>query len=123
MLFLLQKFFAWQVRISRGIDKKFFGEFSLDGNESFTLLAAREVAPGGSLADVGGGKTPFFSPLEVEKRHLVVTGVDIDPEELSAAPVGSYSRTIVSALESYRGRGDHQFVIAQSVLEHVRNGR
>lgn len=75
------------------------------------------------MADVGGGKTPFFSPETVQQREFFVTGVDIDAAELAAAPVGAYANVIVSALEECRGAEDHDFVIAQSVLEHVYDGR
>ena len=49
-------------------------------------------------------------------------GVDIDAEQLMAAPQGAYSTTIVSALERYEG-APHDYVVAQSGLEHVSDGR
>jgi 2-polyprenyl-6-hydroxyphenyl methylase/3-demethylubiquinone-9 3-methyltransferase len=119
----LQIFFAWQVGICKWIDQKVFGSYSIDGNKQFSVLVDKLILDEASVADVGGGKTPFFLPEEVRRRGLVVTGVDIDAAELDAAPSFAYSRTIVSALEECRGFEDHDFVIAQSVLEHVQDGR
>lgn len=120
---LIRDFFASQVRACKRIDKALFGTMSIDGNQAFVGYVDRLVEDGSIVADVGGGKTPFFTLEEVAKRHLRVTGIDIDAGELSRAPPGAYERLIVSAIEECAGPEDHDYVIAQSVLEHVKHGR
>lgn len=117
-----QRFFKWQVRLSKEFDAKFFPRFSIDGNTSFVLRAKNEIFSG-RVVDIGGGKSPLFSPAEVRERGLYVIGVDIDANELSAAPAGAYNAQFVTAIERADGRGDCDVAVAQSVLEHVRDGR
>jgi SAM-dependent methyltransferase len=118
----VRRLIASQVAICSAIDKKVFGGFSVDGNKSFVGLADRLVPDGSRIADVGGGKTPFFSADEVRKRGFVVTGVDMDADELAHAPAGCYQHTTVGPIEECHANHDHDVVIAQSVLEHVRDG-
>ena len=118
----VRKFISWQVRSSKWIDRTLFGSMSIDGNTYFISEIDRMVIDGASVADIGGGKTPAFGPAEVLRRHLKVMGVDIDQAELSAAPEGSYARKVVCAIEDARGSADCDFVIAQSVMEHVNDG-
>lgn len=120
---MIRKLISWNLQLSRRCDRVFFKAFAVDGNGAFNHLAPGMVNDGSRVADVGGGKTPFFPPEAVRRRNLVVTGVDIDAAELGAAPSGAYAGVIVSALEECRGAGDHDIVIAQSVLEHVYDGR
>jgi 2-polyprenyl-3-methyl-5-hydroxy-6-metoxy-1,4-benzoquinol methylase len=119
----IRRFISWQVRCSKWIDRTFFGRMSIDGNTYFVSAIRNLVVGGGTMADIGGGKTPAFGPEEARERRLQVTGVDIDPAELSAAPDGSYTRTVTCAIEEAEGPGDCDFVIAQSVMEHVNDGR
>ena len=111
-----------QVRLSKRFDRRVFGGMSTDGNGYFLSFVAGAVRDGSRVADVGGGKRPFFPPDQVAARGLKVTGIDIDPVELSLAPVNAYASTLVSPLEEVTGPAMHDVVIAQSVLEHVRNG-
>lgn len=120
---IVQRIIRGQVAICLAIDRTLFGAFSVDGNKSFVPVADGLVANGSNVADVGGGKTPFFSPAQVLSRELSVTGVDLDEGELSRAPSGSYRKCIVSPIEQCKGDSDHDVVIAQSVLEHVRDGK
>lgn len=119
----VRRFISWQVRSSKWIDRKLFSAMSIDGNTYFISAIDRMVTEGASVADIGGGKTPAFDVAEVRRRGLEVTGVDIDPAELSAAPEGSYALKVVCAIEDARGAADCDFVIAQSVMEHVNDGR
>lgn len=119
---MMRGFVNWNIRMSRGFDHLFFRSFTCDGNTEFNDIVPALVEDGSQVADVGGGKTPFFSPDQVIARRLRVTGVDIDAEQLMAAPQGAYSTVIVSALERCEG-APHDYVVAQSVLEHVSNGR
>lgn len=119
----IARFFSWQVRISRSIDRALFGEMAVDGNSAFCDLLRHEDFREVALAEVGGGKSPFFDAAEVAGRGLSVTGIDLDADELGRAPRGAYARTIIGPIERVIGGGDHDVVIAQSVLEHVFDGK
>jgi 2-polyprenyl-6-hydroxyphenyl methylase/3-demethylubiquinone-9 3-methyltransferase len=71
--------------------------------------------------DVGGGKAPYLSVETKRKLGVTVTGVDIDPNELAAAPQGAYDATICGDICHLEGNQDGDIVIAVSVLEHVRD--
>ncbi|MGX5673557.1 class I SAM-dependent methyltransferase [Thermomonas fusca] len=120
---MFREFVALNLRACRACDRFFFNDFSVDGNRSFNEVAPTIIADGQFIADVGGGKTPFFPPSEVRERHLHVTGVDIDGLELASAPKGAYEEVMVTALEACQGGSNHDVVVAQSVLEHVVDGR
>jgi len=119
----IRQFIRWQVRLCRRIDSVLIPEFSVDGNERFVVLARGLVRSGDRVADIGGGKTPFFAPDEVAGLGLHVIGVDICSDELLQAPQGAFCTHAVGAIEEVRGGGDCDLVIAQSVLEHVYDGR
>lgn len=119
----IRRIISGQVAICLAIDRAIFGDFSIDGNRSFVGLVGAMVPDGSKVADVGGGKTPFFTSDEVRQRRLDVTGVDLSADELALAPSGCYQRTSVGPIEECRGNADHDFVIAQSVLEHVWDGK
>lgn len=120
---MLQIFFASQVAMCKRFDNVVFGGMAVDGNGQFTTYVRGLQFSDASVADVGCGKTPFFSANEKISKRLRVTGVDISSEELQQAPEGALDATIVSPIEECRGLQDHDFVLAQSVLEHVRDGR
>ena len=120
---MIRKLISWNLKLSRTCDRVFFEKFAIDGNGAFNVLAPELVKDGSRVADVGGGKTPFFPPEKARQRNLRVTGVDIDAAELDAAPAGAYAEVVVSAIEQCRGAEDQDIVIAQSVLEHVYDGR
>lgn len=119
---MFRRFIRWQVGLSKRIDERVFGAMSLDGNGHYLRFISEVVRDGSVIADVGGGKRPFFSPDTVVSKRLSVTGIDIDGAELERAPTGAYARVIVSPLEGIDGPATHDIVIAQSVLEHVING-
>jgi 2-polyprenyl-6-hydroxyphenyl methylase/3-demethylubiquinone-9 3-methyltransferase len=119
---IMRNFIAWQLRLSQNFDRRYFESLSRDGNVAYIQFVPTLISDGARIADVGGGKTPFFNAKEVAERSLRVTGVDIDAGELSMAPAGTYAAMLNCALEECRGSNDHDLVIAQSVLEHVRDG-
>ena len=82
------------------------------------LVRAR-IRPGMKVIDVGSGRIPFFLPEEKQRRQLHVTGLDLNRAELEAAPAGSYDDVIEADVTNYAGKGDKDFVICMSVLEHV----
>jgi 2-polyprenyl-6-hydroxyphenyl methylase/3-demethylubiquinone-9 3-methyltransferase len=71
--------------------------------------------------DVGAGKKPYASPELKRSKNLKVIGLDIDGGELAKAPEGSYDETLVADISEFRGRGDGDLIICQTVLEHVEN--
>lgn len=120
---LFRKLIKSQVAMCRWLDARFFADMSVDGNGHY-LREVDEIVPDGSrVADVGGGKRPFFSAEAVMARNLRVTGIDIDADELAHAPPGAYHRSIVSPIERVEGPAVNDVVVAQSVLEHVVNGK
>jgi 2-polyprenyl-6-hydroxyphenyl methylase/3-demethylubiquinone-9 3-methyltransferase len=119
----LRRFVASQIATCKSIDRRFFGALTTDGNGEFCRLVRELITPDAVVADIGGGKTPVFTVGEVAEHRLRVTGVDIDASELARAPAGAYAETVVSAIERCEGPQAHDFVLAQSVLEHVRDGR
>lgn len=66
-----------------------------------------------------GGKSPLFSAQDVIEKRLSILGVDIDQEELDAAPAGAYARAVCADITCFRGNADADVVIVQSLLEHV----
>lgn len=118
----LRAFFERQVQVCRAIDARYFPEFAADGNQEFDALVRGLVRPGSRIADVGGGKTPFFDAEEVAALGLSVTGIDMDSTELSFAPPLCYESAIVGKIEDVRGDKSKDYVLAQSVLEHVIDG-
>lgn len=120
---LLRRLVLGQIAACKVIDRRFFGSLTTDGNGEFCELVRQLVPPGTVIADIGGGKTPVFTVDEVNENGFKVTGIDIDADELSRAPAGAYSQVVVSAIERCEGPAVHDFVLAQSVLEHVSDGK
>jgi 2-polyprenyl-6-hydroxyphenyl methylase/3-demethylubiquinone-9 3-methyltransferase len=69
--------------------------------------------------DIGGGRSPFIDVETKVALDLHVTGLDISPRELSAAPSQAYDATVCADVSSYRGSNDADLVICRTVLEHV----
>lgn len=83
-----------------------------------------EVVPpllsrGMTIADVGGGKRPFLTPGRKRALGARVIGVDIDADELTQAPPGSYDQTIVCDITVMMPALEADLVICRSTLEHV----
>ena len=57
------------------------------------------------------------------KRRLGarVVGLDISQSAPDAAPAGAYDQVVCADLTAYQGRGDADFVICQTLMEHVTN--
>jgi len=97
-------------------------EFQTDGNLDFLAnLTPRYLRQGHLVYDVGGGKNPVISGRIKNGLSLRTVGLDIDREALAAAPPDHYDETIGADIMDYRGRGDADLVICQSLLEHVRD--
>ncbi|MEK6709066.1 MAG: methyltransferase domain-containing protein [Nitrospinota bacterium] len=109
-----------QKKLSRWLDSPLPEKFRIDGNTHFQqVIAPRHLRPEAVVYDIGGGKTPLVTPEEKVRLGLRVIGLDIDADELGKAPPGSYDEMICADIAQFRGRGDGDFVICRTVLEHV----
>ena len=70
----------------------------------------------GAVADPGGGKKPYLAD---RPNHLTYVGLDIDEEELKAAPPGIYTSTMVVDITKPGIRPEFDVIICRFVLEHV----
>lgn len=118
----MQSLIRYNVALSRRFDACVFPDMTLDGNRDFLARARSAIVAGTRLVDIGGGKSPMFSPGDVEAMHLDVTGVDIDADELANAPQGAYRNAVVADITTFRGTPEADAVIVQSLLEHVADG-
>ena len=71
------------------------------------------------MLDAGGGKHPFVDLETKQRLHLHVIGVDIDANELRQAPHGIYDDVICCDIVRLKSADLADFIICQSVLEHV----
>jgi SAM-dependent methyltransferase len=111
------------IALSRAFDRRVLPQhFTTDGRRDLRLnVVPRYIQPGMTVWDVGGGSQPQF-PLDVKAALLLnVVALDLDANELAKAPPGSYDRTVVADLATYRGRGEADAVICNCCLEHVRD--
>ncbi|HYW43264.1 MAG TPA: methyltransferase domain-containing protein [Bryobacteraceae bacterium] len=110
----------WQTRLARRFDRLLSEEFRIDGNRDFMdHLVPEYLRPGKLIYDVGGGKNPILSGERKSELRLRIIGLDIDAEELAAAPEGCYDDTVCCDISRFRGKGEADLVICQSLLEHV----
>lgn len=71
----------------------------------------------------GGGSRPYISAEQKQALGIRVVGIDISKKELLAAPDGSYDELVVGDLCGYIGPGEADYVICQSVMEHLQDNR
>ena len=120
----VHRFIQWQARLSRQFDRLLPDAMSVDGNYEFRTeyaISHLRTHPNPVVYDVGGGKNPYLS-LELKRQlNATVVGLDISQTELDAAPPGVYDQTVCADLTLYQGRQDADFVICQTLLEHVRD--
>ncbi len=119
---LLRTFLDGQIALSRAFDRWLPEKYSIDGNTDFkdSILPhylTRDIV----VYDVGAGSRPYVDVALKKNQNLKVVGLDIDANELNAAPRGSYDATVCADLMVYRGRNDADLVICQAALEHVRD--
>lgn len=118
---LLSGFVQLNRKLSRGLDRLVLPDtLRVDGNTYFkTDIVPGLLANDLRVYDLGGGSNPYLSPEQKSAYNLFVVGVDINAEELEAAPNLAYDRTICADLCTYNGKGDADLVICQATLEHV----
>ena len=120
---LVRRFIKWNVRLSRGFEGllPFLEKEGSLGDMRPQLL----FASANDVADVGGGMKPFVQRFGIEVGERRYVGMDIDPDELKAAPVGIYTETRVVDLTDPPKDMNGQFdlVICNSTLEHVTDNK
>lgn len=83
----------------------------------------RLISHGMKVADIGGGKKPFIKKEQVQFFGIEYFGLDIDEAELKAAPVGTYSDTLVIDLTELPGayKPNFDLIYCLNTLEHIRD--
>ncbi len=87
------------------------------------VIVPNMLAPGSRVLDVGGGKRPLIPLATKQQLNLDVVGLDIDADELAAAPSGAYDATIQGDVAEVALPGKFDLIVSQTVLEHVRDTR
>lgn len=117
---ILKSFLEYNKRLSEKLDQMLPDCYREGGNDHFrSNVVPYLLKPDMRVYDLGGGSRPCLSAEEKTELRLVVIGVDVDADELSRAPVGSYDKSIVADLTRFVGHGDGDLAICQSTLEHV----
>lgn len=119
---MLRRIINWNRRASRRFDGWLAKDYRIDGNLHFVeQVVPQYLSAGQCVYDIGAGRHPCVS-LETKSRlALKVVGLDIDPNELEAAPAGAYDELHCADIRTFRGKGDADLIICQALLEHVQN--
>lgn len=118
----MRKLIRFQTWLSLCFDRLLPRDLIADGNREFLeAVVPANIHAGSVVYDVGGGKNPVITVERKAALRLKVVGVDIDRDELAAAPAGAYDATAPADITVYRGSGDADLVICQALLEHVRD--
>lgn len=105
---------------SREFDRLLPSTLQVDGNTDFVRdFAPKYLHPGMLVYDIGSGKHPLLTAARKRTLGITVVGLDIDPDELAAAPHGTYDRAICADVTTFAGTGEADLVICQALLEHV----
>lgn len=117
---MLRTFLNWNRKLSAAFDSLLPAHLRLDGNGTFLReVMPQAVGQGDLVYDLGGGSRPWLSAERKAALQAHVVGLDIDADELAAAPPGSYDQAIAANLCTFTGKGDADVVICQATLEHV----
>lgn len=121
---LARAFVDANVELSRRIDSLLPARVREDGNTCFIeTFMPRAFQPNTTVYDLGGGSRPCISRDEKERLSLTIVGLDIAADELAAAPLGVYDRTIVHDLCDFVGDADADAIICQATMEHLPDNR
>lgn len=119
---LFRKFINSQLWLARQFDRLLPEKLATPGyRDSKTTMLQKYLARGITLYDFGSGSRPSLNLRRKTELGVEVVGIDIDQNELNAAPEGLYDRTICADLTNYEGEGLADLVICMAVLEHVRD--
>lgn len=117
---MLRRLIQQQQRWSAAFERRLPEALLRDGYQSFGgEVVPAHLRPGLCIYDFGGGKHPTVDAATKAALGASLVGVDIDPNELARAPEGTYDRTIVADLATFRGDGQAGLVICRALLEHV----
>lgn len=94
-----------------------------DGSRQFSAFVEGVIFSGARILDVGGGKHPTISLARKHELGLHVVGLDIDENELSRAPPGSYDSIMVSDAAQFDLDSKADIIVAHAVAEHVNDTR
>lgn len=109
-----------QIWISRRFEALLPRRYTVDGNTDFVKsFAPKHFVSHAKVYDIGSGRHPLLSAETKQQLGVTLVGLDIDPDELAAAPAGTYDEAICSDVTKFRGQGDGDLVICQALLEHV----
>ncbi len=115
-----RKFISSQIWLSKKLDSYLSKDLTKDGLDDFIdRLVPRYLAVNQRIYDLGSGKNPHIKLDKKQSIKATVVGLDIDGGELEKAPRGSYDETITTDISKYRGKGDVDLIISQTLLEHV----
>jgi 2-polyprenyl-6-hydroxyphenyl methylase/3-demethylubiquinone-9 3-methyltransferase len=121
---LLRRATRLQTSLSTAIDQLLPPRYRVYGRQHYReTVVPRYLSRGQTVYDVGGGANPFLAPETKARLGTRVVGLDISASELQRAPEGSYDESRCADISAFRGGGDADVVICQSVLEHVRDVR
>lgn len=121
---LFRLFINSQIKISNQFDQLIMpAKFLIDGYQDFArLVVPKYLRENSVIYDIGGGKRPYITAdLKAKLKDCYVIGLDINANELKAAPSDIYDETIVADIMDYEGKMDGDLVISLALLEHVEN--
>jgi 2-polyprenyl-3-methyl-5-hydroxy-6-metoxy-1,4-benzoquinol methylase len=118
---MLRTLINGQVWLSNKFDRLLLPtQFQVDGNRDFVdSFAPRHLGHAMRVYDVGSGRHPLLNAEQKARLGARVIGLDIDADELAAAPSGCYDEAVCADVRLYRGNSDGDLVICQALLEHV----
>jgi len=114
----IQRFLYWNKVASKHFDRLIGIPWVSIRDEERRVIESL-LSSGAVVADVGGGKKPFFPSGDPRVQEYV--GIDIDLDELERAPTGSYDA--IRACDITRPdrelTGKFDLIICNNTLEHV----
>lgn len=88
----------------------------------FRTAVEAALQPGMAILDIGSGRNPTVPPDE-RPAGTTYVGLDLSPDELAAAPAGSYDEHAVTDIGHLQDQlvGRFDLIVSWQVLEHVRD--
>lgn len=116
-------FIASQIKLSEWFDCLIPAQLCIDGYGDFKTLVnpLLQNQKNQTIYDIGGGKNPYITKEIKVKLDCKVIGIDIDSNELNAAPDGLYDNFFVADITDYDGNADGNLAICITLLEHVKD--
>lgn len=118
---LLSRFLAANRRLSERFaprlesTDRFYREY-----DALVVEAARDLAPGSAVVDLGGGRQCPFAGQVDRSRGTRIIAVDISPEELEANETVDEMRVADVAKGLPFGDGEVSLLVSRTLLEHVK---